>query len=694
MKKALLLVVVFFFSAAILMCQKIDSSIAKKIASNVFHKRYPGGIESIKNLIPIGNINDTLFYVIPVSDSGFVIVSAEKSAPPVLGICSSGVYDPNKMPPGLLYLFEKYKYSISELRKNKTVPTKKIENQWKDILSPDFNNSKSYTIGTILCNTEWGQSGGYNAYCPPNCPAGCTAVAMAQILRYWACRIDGQLNDYMWINMDNAAPDNDNALLIHDCGIACDTDYDPDGSSSTPDKAHFGFVNYFGISNSADVKARIMHLSQWQDMLEDELDLERPLLYSGAALLGGGHSWVIDGYDYYGNFHCNWGWYGNYNDYYSLGSFDPGGNGPFDQYESAIFNVVPNQPVGVGTPVLQFQSFTYNPNGYPITVPAVFGASSYEWTTNHGTITGNSNSVQLYSDCLSNTIQVRAYNNQCQIYSPYCTSVITLNYGPITGQYLLCNSEYYTVTNVPSNMTITWHPSANISQVSPPNSNPSLFQKISNGNGSIYATVTNSCGSSNTSDIQIHTGPYSSSDYPIAGPSSAPCRQYVYYSIPSLSGVTSINWTWPSGWTYVSGQNTTNLALRTGTTGGMVLAGVNNICGQSGSYANKYTSVYGSCLYSMVVTPNPASNIIDVLISDELSILSDSTSSTNAKINLTNKPTEYKITIMDNMGTIHYSSTMYSKTFTLPVNELRNGNYYITAFDGINLYTTQLIIMH
>ena len=56
-------------------------------------------------------------------------------------------------------------------------------------------------------------------------------------------------------------------------------------------------MNNWGISSSADVKWRIWHLSNWQDMLEDEIDLERPILYSGGNINIEGHSWVIDGYD-------------------------------------------------------------------------------------------------------------------------------------------------------------------------------------------------------------------------------------------------------------------------------------------------------------------------------------------------------------------------------------------------------------
>jgi len=127
---------------------------------------------------------------------------------------------------------------------------------------------------------------------------------MAQILRYSACRIApsgsiGSVNIgatvYNWNSMSSSSANADNALLIYHAGLSCDTNYGSSESSSTPGKARDGFVTNWGISSSADVRSRIMHLNTWSDDLKNELNQERPILYSGGALLGGGHSWVIDG---------------------------------------------------------------------------------------------------------------------------------------------------------------------------------------------------------------------------------------------------------------------------------------------------------------------------------------------------------------------------------------------------------------
>jgi hypothetical protein len=88
---------------------------------------------------------------------------------------------------------------------------------------------------------------------------------------------------------------------------------------------------------------------------------------------------------------------------------------------------------------------------------------------------------------------------------------------------------------------------------------------------------------------------FSSSDYPITGPTSAGNNQLVYYSAPDLWGATSFQWITP-GWEVVSGLNTRFLTLRTpafGSGSGLVRVRVGNDCDAGGSPAD-ITTLYGS----------------------------------------------------------------------------------------------------
>lgn len=193
---------------------------------------------------------------------------------------------------------------------------------------------------------------------------------------------------------------------------------------------------------------------------------------------------------------------------------------------------------------------------------------------------------------------------------PNITQINTIPISSLTGPSLICTSGTFTLNNAPAT-TISWSVSpSNLVSPSSGTGATANVSLVSNGNSTITFSV--GCGNPATFAMDFHTGPYSSSDYPISGPSSASCNNDVYYSIPTLAGVTRINWIWPSDWTYSSGQGTTNLALIAGPSSGIVGAGVDNTCGPSGSYATIYTTMFCSSISSMAVYPNPASNELNV----------------------------------------------------------------------------------
>jgi hypothetical protein len=339
--------------------------------------------------------------------------------------------------------------------------------------------------------------------------------------------------------------------------------------------------------------------------------------------------------------------------------------------------------------------------------PITPGSFTLIWDPPTGTVSGYKvykNSV-LLNTTTSTSMQIcgllpgYSYVMTVRAFNSYGDGVLSDPYNQythssaISGNRLICTSQNYSVNEIPSGATITWSTSSsNISVVSgTEHSNPGSFQKVSNGNGTITATISSSCENYSLS-FQVHSGPYSSSDYPISGPSSASCNSYVYYNIPSLSGVTSINWTWPSGWTYVSGQNSAYLALRTGTSGGMVSVGVNNTCGQSGSYATKYTTVSGC--YSLTIFPNPGSNEVTVTIQEYQTDMADSTAVLLSSANLSNNPVVYNFIISDNMGVVYSTFSKKSKSFTLSVQNLKNGNYILIGTDGVTKFSTPLVVMH
>lgn len=266
----------------------------------------------------------------------------------------------------------------------------------------------------------------------------------------------------------------------------------------------------------------------------------------------------------------------------------------------------------------------------------------------------------------------------------------------ISGPYLLCNSETYTLSNVPTEASVYWTSSWNISRYSPQYSSPScIFQKYANGDGWINAQITTDCGVVNITK-QIHTGPYSSSNYPISGPSSAQCNSWVSFSIPQLEGVTSINWTWPQGWTYSSGQGTRYLALITGQYSGVVGVGVNNTCGPCGSYYTKYVNVYGYCGYGFSMYPNPASEEVTIAINEPNTIFTEDADISEVVVSkaMPSDQITYTIYIYTSLGTLVSTTKRTGTSFNIPLLNLRDGTYIVELNDGINSIREPLIIKH
>lgn len=251
----------------------------------------------------------------------------------------------------------------------------------------------------------------------------------------------------------------------------------------------------------------------------------------------------------------------------------------------------------------------------------------------------------------------------------------------VTGPNLVCTNATFTLNNSPANTSWSVSPS-NLVTPSSGNGATANVTKVSNGNAII--TYTNGC--STLSSLSFHTGPYSSSDYPITGPGSASCNSNVYYSIPTLSGVTSINWVWPSGWTYVAGQNTTNLSLRTNSSSGVVSVGVNNTCGQSGSYATKYTSVTGFCGFSAFsVYPNPVSSELTISFIDTTA--TDVVASTGQEFE-----SSYEVKIYNQYQELIYSTRTSRRRLTISISNFPNGTYYLNVLNKEGILQRKIFV--
>lgn len=394
---------------------------ATEVAKNIFYER------SGQPMVPstpyvLSENGPSLIYVINnTTGNGFVMISADDAAYPVLGYSLTGHFtnDTTQQPPALRSLIRYYKNQILWLIDNNIPANNNANRAWNHYSATPFvANTTLLAVPPLLGTIAWGQGCYYNADCPYDAgagtsycnhvPVGCVAVAMAQIMKYWTYPSSGtgansythptygtqsanfSSASYNWSLMPNSvtSSNTDVAQIMYHCGVAVDMNYGPTGSGAYASDAAWALVNNFNYSSSAQYLLKSYYTnSVWENMLKTEFDNSRPVFYRGNASNGsGGHAFVLDGYQGTSNnhFHINWGWDGYYNGYFYLSSLTPGSNN-FSYDQGAIFNIEPSTPqmpsadftadntfVSTGSPV----NFSDLSSGIP---------TSWSWTFNGGT---------------------------------------------------------------------------------------------------------------------------------------------------------------------------------------------------------------------------------------------------------------------------------------------------------------------
>ena len=311
------------------------------------------------------------YYVFSLRPTGFVIVSADERAEPILGYSYDNPFMVEGMPDNVRNWLDHYGKQIETAVDNGILPSTEITEKWAALKSGQALSVRSVTAVSPLIQTSWDQDQYYNQMCPADASgpgghayAGCVATAMAQIIRYWqwpsqgfnshsyvhnnygTLSVDYNTASYNYSNMPNSLSSSSSstqktavAKLIYHCGVAVDMDYAANGSGAYTFAVPNALYNYFAYANNGTYVYRPDYsTTEWTNMIIQELNNSRPVLYAGAGS-GGGHAFVCDGYDNNGNFHFNWGWSGSYNSgYYSLDALTPGSHN-YSQDQEAIIGI-------------------------------------------------------------------------------------------------------------------------------------------------------------------------------------------------------------------------------------------------------------------------------------------------------------------------------------------------------------------
>lgn len=258
----------------------------------------------------------------------------------------------------------------------------------------------------------------------------------------------------------------------------------------------------------------------------------------------------------------------------------------------------------------------------------------------------------------------------------------------ISGPTLVCSSNStFTLNGIPVGTTITWNKSPNLNYVSGQGTTTYTVSGNINGEGFVSALV---CENFQVPQKNFHVGGYSSSDYPVTGPSNACRNETVYYNTVDLLGATYYDWFWPSDWTYTGGQGTRYLSLITGGSssyGGAVGVRVANACDAGGSPASVFTYV-SSCggFSAFSVYPNPVADEITVSLEDF-----DSLGNKKAKIDKLKKK-EFEVSLFDNKKNKLVTVTSKDETLSIPVRDLPEGLYYINIIFKEGIIQRQILV--
>lgn len=332
---------------------------------------------------PADSDDNGLLYVVSSGDNaGYVMVAGDDVViNPVLGYSTAGEFDYDAAPDNLKWWIGEYARMIEYAAEHGMAVAE----------TPKFDTSLD-----PLIKTHWNQDYPFNDLCPmlddgSRAYTGCVATAMAQVMKYheWPEQGTGSHTytdpycgqtlsanfgetTYRWDLMPNdydgtwtAEQIKAVATLMAHCGVAVDMQYMPDGSGAYSGDVPAALVNYFGYAEDIIHRDRDYYTqNEWIEMMKAELDAGRPVYYHGQST-GGGHAFVIDGYNTDGYFHVNWGWGGQSDEYYQLATLDPysgqgigGTTAGYAYSQGAIFNM--HRPTGNETPVPNFKmdSFT------------------------------------------------------------------------------------------------------------------------------------------------------------------------------------------------------------------------------------------------------------------------------------------------------------------------------------------------
>ena len=368
MKKTLSLLLALVFAAP-LMAHPIGQETARSLAqsfvrANFDFTRQSSTLELV--MTARSDKGEACYYIYNVGETGFVILAADDCVRPVIGYSSEGTFNPDDMAPALADYLEKTRlYIMNEAKKGagnaQTAADWEMLRRSGRMVSRHGGRADSY-----LVSTKWNQNYPYNYFCPEanggpggRCYAGCVATAAAQLMKYWNHPVQGQGSytytpadnpqfgpltanfgetTYDWDNMPESVSANSPQAqieavgrLIYHVGVSVDMNYRPTSSGAVTGKLCQTMPSYFFYTDQMQNLYREEYTHEdYMQLIINAIDMDWPMVHRG-----GGHAYVLDGYNDNDMVHFNWGWSGSSDGWFNVDNHD------YAEDESVIYNYVP-----------------------------------------------------------------------------------------------------------------------------------------------------------------------------------------------------------------------------------------------------------------------------------------------------------------------------------------------------------------
>ena len=379
MKKKLFFLVTMFCCIGVALAKPVGPDQAKKAALTYIKKAVPAYAKlNAERLVDITSTTPFReFYVFSIDQKGFILVSGDNNVVPILGYSTSGNFPGENMPDNFRGWLQGYEREIAYIREHSVAESEELNSQWRQLLEDDAPDLD--VIIEPLIATTWAQTAFYNNTCPLDAnapssfnghvPAGPVAVAVGQILRYyrWPEYLPGHYythstygtlstsrNYQPYYYMPNhltssSSTDQVDAVsdLLYDIGVFLETNYGASGSSAnlyvsdTSYPSAYKLLKYYSdYTWVRRIQKSSYSNSSWISNMRQQLWNEMPVLYRGSSTASGSHVFILDGYTSDDQFHINWGWGGQCDGYYTIGSLNPN-DYDFNSDNSALVDITP-----------------------------------------------------------------------------------------------------------------------------------------------------------------------------------------------------------------------------------------------------------------------------------------------------------------------------------------------------------------